>query len=821
MNDRISLMVDEVSFKEKPKDVDIPQTKKRFENPKTLKHWTIDEIVDAIGKGYTIAPCVTENGLRIENFKSGQLIIIDVDNKIEDKPLLFIDDILNLYKQYGIEVLGYHESFSHTPDHPKYHILFMLDKPIYDANQMHIVKTILISIVNQADPACKDVARMYFSTNAEIKKVKILNKKARINLEDLLKIDNDKIIEETGTKNFKNSELKELVDNFDLLSYLQNDNKIKNDAGNIVYFETCSICGHKDCLRYYRHSKSWYCFGANGSCGGNIIDYLININKFSKSEAINYFKYDLLKLERPTSTSVYINEVKKYIEDSNLDIEVPSDEEIDWISVKVRQDDEVKIKINCPRLVRYLHKNLYLKFARSSVLSGVFKFIYIDNSYKQINDDELGDIICTFIPLDAQYTDTIEEVIKKLCMNRSCYIELNQMNAREDIINFKNGILNLMTGELLPHSPEYLSSIQIPIIYKGVVEKPKTNYFDNFMYDFTSGNEEIKQLILEAIGIAISNIHGYRMKKLFLIVGPGHTGKSQLKLLMTNIIGPENCSSADFRDIEQNFGRVQLMNKRLIGSNDMSGIKLASLEKIKQLTGGDYINSDVKYNGAIEFRFYGVIVVASNMYPIFSVDRGDHVYDRFCIIETNNIIPEEKQDKLLVEHMLEEKDYIVHLAIEAAKKVIKNGYRYDIPECCKILNDRYKVTNNSFLTFYEECMEARVPGEIIRDKCTCGSIYRVYKAWCKDNFNGYADSKSEVRKALEKMGKATKIKTKNGNEYYVYLQLKQEVKQEYREIYGFESGLYDNAIEEIKGIDPKELLGFETPEYDFEMKDYH
>lgn len=45
------------------------------------------------------------------------------------------------------------------------------------------------------------------------------------------------------------------------------------------------------------------------------------------------------------------------------------------------------------------------------------------------------------------------------------------------------------------------------------------------------------------------------------------------------------------------------------------------------------------------------------------------------------------------------------------------------------------------------CMAERPEGRI-DDSCTTGRIYKVYKAWCQDNNNGYAKTAREFREEL-------------------------------------------------------------------------
>lgn len=174
--------------------------------------------------------------------------------------------------------------------------------------------------------------------------------------------------------------------------------------------------------------------------------------------------------------------------------------------------------------------------------------------------------------------------------------------------------------------------------------------------------------------------------------------------------------------------------------------------------------------------------VAMN-YQSFGGDRGSWVYNRIIIVRCDNVIPENKQDKQLVEHLLEEKEYIVSLAIKGLKQVINNGYRYNIPKSCRLLNTDYQIENNSFLSFMQECVIDRETYGKIEDNCTTVRLYRVYEAWTKDNNNGYKETKREVNKILNKLGKGETKKTNGGYTYYKAITLSKEAKQDYETAY--------------------------------------
>lgn len=213
--------------------------------------------------------------------------------------------------------------------------------------------------------------------------------------------------------------------------------------------------------------------------------------------------------------------------------------------------------------------------------------------------------------------------------------------------------------------------------------------------------------------------------------------------------------------------------------------------------------------------YYGFVVTN---YQNFGGDKGSWVYNRIIIIRCDNVIPEEKQDKHLVEHLLEEKEYIVSLAIKGLKQVINNGYKYNIPSSCKLLNEDYQVENHSFLAFMKECIVDR-PSKRIDDNCTTARLYRVYEAWCKENNNGYKETKREINKILKEMGKGAIKKTNGGNTYYEAITLSNEAKKDYKRAYNPEEE-EDIPESDVNCLDVNEAdVGLNLPpdmeEYDF------
>lgn len=448
-----------------------------------------------------------------------------------------------------------------------------------------------------------------------------------------------------------------------------------------------------------------------------------------------------------------------------------------------------KLKVNCPLLAKHIRENLHYIFVRDSAKGGVLRYVYEGGCYRLYADDMLKGIIKSYI---TNFDETIlrmsdvNEVFQQITTDL-VFVTDEELNADEDIISFQNCILRVSDMAMLPHSPDILSTIQIPCKWTGNVSA--TPIFDNFISTLTNDDKELETLLLQFIGVCISNVKGWRMKKALFMVGPGDTGKSQLKNLVERLLGNGNFVGIDMKEIEARFGTSNIYNKRLAGSSDMSFLTVDELKTFKKCTGGDSLFAEFKGQDGFEFTYNGLLWFCMNRLPKFGGDDGEWVYNRIMQIECNNVIPIERQDKHLLDKLYEERDGIVYKAVMALKKVIANGYSFDEPQSVGLARKAYMAENNTVITFFEECMQERPQGKIT-DNCTTGKVYDVYKAWCYDNNRGYYKTAKEFRTEISRYlntpyNDLITRRGKGGNFYRKYT-LTADAKETYQRAYGYD-----------------------------------
>ena len=457
----------------------------------------------------------------------------------------------------------------------------------------------------------------------------------------------------------------------------------------------------------------------------------------------------------------------------------------------VTRDKNGRERVLAPALARFIRENVYCLLVRDSGKYGLQTYVYEHGVYNLYDERMFKGLLCDVV---GSYNDDlvrmkdINEAYQIITSYRNC-ITHDKLNAREDLINFKNGLLFVSAGGcfLTPHDPAVYSTIQIPCDW--VDEPRETPIFDDYLDTLTDGNESVKTLLLQFMGVCFSNIKGYRMKKSLFMTGDGDTGKSQLKSLVERLLGKGNFIGIDLREIESRFGTGAIYGTRLAGSSDMSFMSVDELKTFKKLTGGDSLFAEFKGQQAFEYTFGGVLWFCMNRLPKFGGDDGEWVYDRIMIVNCPNAVPKDKQDRALCDKMLTEREGIIHQAVRALVQVFKNHYVFDEPASVVFARKKYIAKNNTVISFFNECMRRR-EGDKIRDNATTARIYRVYKAWCSENNNGYAKTAREFKETLASyLGEDVDGMTKklDGNHYYKTYTLTLEAKNEFKKVYGYDT----------------------------------
>ena len=192
-------------------------------------------------------------------------------------------------------------------------------------------------------------------------------------------------------------------------------------------------------------------------------------------------------------------------------------------------------------------------------------------------------------------------------------------------INLMNGILNVHTGELAPHSPAFLSSVRIPITYDATASCPMIEEFVHQVFP-----QDSLELAWEILGDLITAERS--IQKAICVVGEGGNGKSAFCQLCTNFVGERNVVHLSLQKLENDrFAPARLYGRLANICPDLPGSHLEDSAVFKAITGGDRITGELKYRDAFEFRPFARLIFSANHFPAARYGTQSY-FDRWLLI---------------------------------------------------------------------------------------------------------------------------------------------------------------------------------------------
>ena len=140
---------------------------------------------------------------------------------------------------------------------------------------------------------------------------------------------------------------------------------------------------------------------------------------------------------------------------------------------------------------------------------------------------------------------------------RKTYHQRAEIDADINTVNLRNGLYNIRTGEFRAHSPEYLSIIQVPIVYN---REAKPKLFGKFLHEVLHPSETRTAIELMAYTFFRDN----PFEIITILFGYGANGKSVFTGLLTALHGAENVSNVPLSAmLEDRFALSDLERKSI------------------------------------------------------------------------------------------------------------------------------------------------------------------------------------------------------------------------------------------------------------------
>lgn len=289
------------------------------------------------------------------------------------------------------------------------------------------------------------------------------------------------------------------------------------------------------------------------------------------------------------------------------------------------------------------------------------------------------------------------------------------------LLNTPSGIVDLHTGELLPHTPDRRQTIVTPVAYDKSATAPT---WEKFLHTTFLGDADTIRFVQRALGMAL--IGKVIEEKIVIMSGGGRNGKSTLTEAVTYILGQYSMPV----DPEVLLGgmkdehKANLKGRRLVVAAE-TGIGSALDEAaMKTLTSRDSISGRHLHQSRIDFRPSHSIFLQTNHRP--RVQAQDHgTWSRIRLLPFSHTVADADIDSSLPLKLELEAPGILRWLVEGAVAFGLEG----LGTCPAVdaATAEYRTSSDDLGQFLSEVCVVGPEESVVRPV-----LYRTYQAWAAD-----------------------------------------------------------------------------------------
>lgn len=351
---------------------------------------------------------------------------------------------------------------------------------------------------------------------------------------------------------------------------------------------------------------------------------------------------------------------------------------------------------------------------------------YANGLYKPLSLTEMQSIILREMDKDGLVNyRKVSAVNDKVACFRSMEnrtFSQAEENADKNILNFKNGLLDLAALTMKDHTPDYLSTVQIPIEYDAAAQCPQ---WLKFVEEIMDGDMEQVKLLQEVAGYALTTDTSF--SKAFIFFGQGANGKSLFTRILSKLVGYENVSNVNLNSLNKQFGLTGLIGKRLNLIDEISGNYFES-NVIKAIISGERVSAEIKYRPEpLEFTPEAKLIFSVNELPKIN-DTTPGLYRRFIIVPFLRSFLH-APDLALESKLDAELPGILNWAIHGLK-ILRGENRFNETEKNFESMRGFKIENSPFTEFITTMYEPAPPEKAGFYEMQFRDLYVQYREFC-------------------------------------------------------------------------------------------
>lgn len=334
-------------------------------------------------------------------------------------------------------------------------------------------------------------------------------------------------------------------------------------------------------------------------------------------------------------------------------------------------------------------------------------------------------------------------------------------------LNLKNGVLELKSEVLIPHSPDMFFTYQLAVSYNPEINDPAIiNFLDKVLPADTHNT------FFEMLGYMLtSELH---LEKAFMFTGTGGNGKSVAIDLICSLFGTDSYSAIPLQDLDHRFRSAGIEGKLLNVYRDLPQKPIEDTGNFKSIVSSEEILIEKKNKDPKKTKPICKLLFSAN-HMVISPDMSDAYFRRWILFEFKNKFTDENKDINILKRIVTPSalSTLLNYGIEGFKRLHKNK-KFSLGVSNNEILDRYRKHSDSVIHFVDEqCF--------LEDESYTSTkeLFESYKSFCiewdmsplgkknfnqrlKDRFGLECKDKSINRNGVQCwMG----IRTKNGFSY--------------------------------------------------------
>ena len=344
----------------------------------------------------------------------------------------------------------------------------------------------------------------------------------------------------------------------------------------------------------------------------------------------------------------------------------------------------------------------------------IYKDGVYTNGYKEIESDMI------------QHIPNLKKTQRREVIDYMELIVEERQTSQANLIAFNNGILDIAAGELRPFSPDIVITNKIPWNY---VPDAYSELADKTLDRLACDDAPIRALLEECIGYCFYRRN--ELGKAFILTGDKSNGKSTFLDCVKAILGEQNISALDLKELGDRFNTSMMFGKLAnigddIGDDFLQGSQVSIFKKIVT---GNRIKAERKGQDPFEFNPFIKLLFSANDIPRMK-DKTGAVLRRLVIIPFNASFSKSDADyDPFIKYRLIQQDsveYFIRIGVEGLRRVITNN---EFTKSEKVQNqlDEYEEENNPIIAFIADCGVDMIENEPTAD------VYKRYQVFCAEN----------------------------------------------------------------------------------------